>query len=568
MKKLIFGFLASFLLLFVSVSTASAVYEITDFKSEIDIQENTRIRVVETIDVNYLTSHHGIFRDIPEKKLRVISVTDPGGTPYKYEVSGGNVKNIKIGDPDLEITGPRTYVITYEVKDAIKEYPDHYELYWNITGDNWEGEIPVPSAEITSNFASITKVDCFAGYVGSSERECTQSHDDKTANFESLVNTGMGSDFTVVVGLDKNNSFVFPSTLERILDFVKEYWFYFLTPLPFVIPFYYWVKKGRDQRYLSDNIYYEPDKKNTRTVGIFERKHIPLVYSPIKGLTPAQMGTIADEKVDIQDVVAEITELARLGYLKIKKIPKKGIFGKDDYEFTRTGKDESKINEYQKIIIDGLFEDGDLVMLSALKNKFYVHLKKFKDKLYANMKSEEFFDGNPDNVRNNWTAGLIGICIAFYFATNFFVAFSGSNFLAIPLLIFFAILGLFFARAMPRRTPKGYALYRQTQGLAWYLKKGAWRHEIGEKKLFIEEVLPLAISLGVVSQLTRDMKVLNMAPPSYVGGVNTSSFASDMSGLQSSMGSTLSSAPGGSGGSGFSGGSSGGGGGGGGGGGW
>jgi uncharacterized membrane protein len=82
--------------------------------------------------------------------------------------------------------------------------------------------------------------------------------------------------------------------------------------------------------------------------------------------------------------------------------------------------------------------------------------------------------------------------------------------------------------------------------------------------LFLEEILPLAISLGVVNQLTRDMTGLNLPPPSYMGNVAPSHFGS----FQSSMGSTLSSAPS-SKGSGFGGGgSSGGGGGGGGGGGW
>lgn len=566
MKKL---FLALFSLVF--LASAPTVHAATDltytgFDSSIEINQDTSITVTETVKVDYLTPHHGIFRYVPETKLKVLSVKDETGNKYKYKVSGGSVKEIKIGDPDVTITGEHVYVISYQVKGMIKEFSDHYELYWNVTGSDWDGELPKPTASVSSTFANVTKVGCYAGTVGESAQDCTGSFKANLATFESLVDTGQGTDFTIVVGLDKNNSFIFPSTAQKILDFIVENWFYAVTPLPFLIPFYFWMKKGRDQRYISDNIYYEPESKGSRTVGVFERKFIPLVYSPIKGLTPAQIGTIIDQKVDIADVVAEITELARLGYLKIKKIPKKGIFSKVDYEFTSLGKEQNSLQDYQKTILKGLFEAGDVVLLSSLKNKFYVDLKEIKDQLYENMKEKGFFDGNPEKVRGVW----LGVVFATGFAAFVLVSiFGGENsFLAFFIIVVSGILGIILARSMPRRTPHGYALYRQTEGLKWYVNKGAWRQEIAEKKLFIDEMVPLAISLGVIGKLASDMKDLGMEPPKYIGGVNTGTFASDIGSFQSSAGGTLSSAPSSSGSSGFSGGSSGGGGGGGGGGGW
>ncbi len=548
---------------------ASGDLEYKSFYSDITINQDLSVTVKETVVVEFLVPRHGIFRNIPERSLKVLSVVDENGNSYKYKVSGGNIKEVKIGDPDTTIIGEHTYVITYRVRDAIKEFPDHFELYWNVTGSDWDSSIPKPTASVESLYAPITKIKCFAGVVGTSVEDCTGTFETNHAKFSSEVDTGVVSDFTIVVGLDKNNQFTPPSTTQRIIDWLLTNWFYLLTPLPFLIPFYFWLKKGRDQRYASENIYYTPEDTTTRTVGLFERKFIPMVYSPIKGLTPSEVGTIIDEKVDIADVVAEITELARLGFLKIKRIPKKGIFGKDDYEFTDLEKDKGPLKEYQKIILDGLFESGSPAQLSDLKNKFYTELKDFKDELYEEVKNKGFFEGNPEKVREKWLAILFALCFGLFFVINISVAIFESSPLAIFLLAFFGFLGFLITRAMPRRTPVGYALYRQIEGLRWYLDKGLWRHEIAEEKLFIDEILPLAISLGVVNQLARDMEVLGLKPPSYISGVSTANFAGSFASFQSSAGSTLASSPGGKGGSGFGGGGgSGGGGGGGGGGGW
>ena len=83
-----------------------------------------------------------------------------------------------------------------------------------------------------------------------------------------------------------------------------------------------------------------------------------------------------------------------------------------------------------------------------------------------------------------------------------------------------------------------------------------------EKNLFLEEMLPLAISLGVVNKLSKDMKDLGVEPPKYFEGVVINNFSHDLNSFSSSMAANLSATPSGnsswSGGSGFSGGGGGG----------
>jgi hypothetical protein len=535
MKKL----LILIVLIFCFPSSVGAVYEITDFTSQIDILQNTTIRVEENIGVNFLTEHHGIFRDIPEK-IKVISVSD------KYEVNrSGKNTQIKIGNPDKTIIGTQSYKIVYEVKNQITRFEDNDELYWNVTGSNWEVPIPRSRVTVSSDFAPINRVECFTGQVGGTNRDCVVTEN----TVESFVPVGLGGDFTIVVGLDKPNQLLFPS-------FLQQYWWYTLIFLPAILAAVMWWRKGRDDRFLGDNVYVNTPEAKTKNVSPFDRPHLPNVYYPIQDLTPAEAGTIIDQKVDLADVVAEITELARLKYLEIKPL-------KNDYAFLRTTKQIDQLKAHQILILNALtqpeYQTSQGYLLSKMKNKIYLELNKFKESLYTSLAAQKIFSGRPDRVKGGW---ITGILVFQFFLTQLMAV---NNTTVYALGIVSGMIGWVFAAHMPKRTAWGYSLYRQLIGLKYFVGKGKWRYEIAEKKLFLEEILPIAISLGVVKQLTRDMQALELQEPHYLGGISSHNFSS----FQNSMGSTLDSAPAKSGGSGFGGGgSSGGGGGGGGGGSW
>lgn len=575
MKKLaLFLCLFSFFLLTKDAGAAND-YAIESFGSQIVIEKNTTLTITETVDVYFDTPKHGIFRIIPitysargktiKAYFNLVSVTDESGTPHKYTTSRvGQSINIKIGDPDKTIAGAHTYVIKYSVGKVLLRYPTQEELYWNVTGSEWDTVIEKASAEVFTPHAKIMKVECFAGFLSSSEQNCESSFGDNQANFYSNTTLGSGRDFTIVMALNKNSELIFPGFLEKALGSIVDNWGYPVSLFPLALIFFFWLKKGRDKRFLTENIYYKPQDKITKTVSPFERKHLPFSYHPIQGITPAQVGTIIDEKVDIHDVVSEIVELARLGFIKIEKTTTKGfIREKKDYIFTKLEKDEKELKNFQSYLLEKFFNkaSGKTVMLSELKNHFYKNLGEFKKKLYENLSSEKIFAGNPEKVRLKWFLAFIVLFVIAEILTVYF-AISTSNFGPVIASSLTFLPGILFARSMPRRTAWGYSLFRQIGGLRWYLKKGKWRHEIGEKNLFIEEILPLAVSLEVVKELARDMKDLELEPPRYFVGTSLQTFSTDINGFSTSTANNLMSAPGGkwsgssswSGGSGFSGG--------------
>jgi len=532
---------------------AASDYRIREFKSEITLNQDASLTIREIIRVEFLKQRHGIYRVIPvvysakgrtiKADLKVLSVTNETGSAIPYQVSSyRQSRRIRIGDPDKAIIGDQVYIISYQINKVVQRFDDHDEIYWNVTGSEWTTEIEQASAVVRSDYAQIKKTECFAGR-GGQEKLCLSDFSENEARFTSQTPISWGSSFTIVVGLDKENQLNFPGIIQKVIWALTDNWGYLTAVFPFLIMLLAWYKKGRDKRYLSDNVYYRPEDQREKTVSPFSRPHLPLVYHPIDNLTPAQVGTILDEKVDIEDIVAEIVELARLGYLEIKKTEKKRLLGKKtDYLFLKKNKDESKLNDYQRYLLESIFKAGKTISLYWLEDNFYQNLPKLRKKLYQNLVDQKIFPASPDKVRVVWLGIASGLDVMGFALTVYFLTLT-ANSAPFFLSILTSVLTLVIPRFMPRKTAWGYSLHRQAKGLQWYLGKGKWREEISEKHLFLEEMLPLAISLGVVDQLAKDMAKLGVEPPSYFQGVAVGQLSESVSSFRARAASAMTSSP-------------------------
>jgi uncharacterized membrane protein len=591
-------FFCLFAMFFAVPAMASSDYRISSFISNIQILQNTSLQVKETVTVNFTTPHHGIYRNIPivysssDKKIQVkigqISVVDDLNHSYKYSLSkDGDDLQIKIGDSDKTITGSHVYVISYVADNIIQHFSDHDELYWNVAGTGWDVPLERVEAVVSSPYASITRNTCFTGGYGQKFSDCRVIRSGEMWQVLAFSPIYSGSDLTFVFGLNQPNQLLFPSA-------ATIFWRYtgiwlVVVSLPAILFLLLWYFKGRDYKFSDDNVYYQsPDVKQISTP-VFGREHLPLVYSPIQGLTPAEVGTILDFKVDLADVVAEISELARLGYIKIFRVqvPVKFLPDKVDYLFVRSSLESNgSLKNHQEFLLKNLFNSSYTAPVSTLEKfltkdqikagvqsslvskmsgKFYTDLSLFKDKLYDSLTSAGIFSRRPDTVKSigMFAGGILSGLVTYYAYHQCFSS------LVLIAGLGFGVAAAYLGSLLARRTAKGHALYRQIVGLKYFVGKGKWRYDIEEKHLFLEEILPLAISLGVINQLTSDMQSLNLPAPQYMNNFAVADFHS----FGSSVGHSLAVTPSGSshgwsGGSGFSGGFSGGGFGGGGGGGW
>jgi len=580
-----------------SASAQAGTERITAYDVEIQVEPTGSMLVTETIDYDFGSNdRHGIFRRIPVRTgyddryerifpLKIISVVGSEGTPDEYESeTAGNYKRLKIGDPDKTITGAHRYTIVYRVDAALNGFPEHDELYWNAIGTEWSVPIDRATVRVTTP-SDITQVACFGGGRGS-RLPCSEADRAGTVARFSQGGLDAGEGVTVVVGfvkgavpppvpvLDERWSFsrafsVTPATVGTSLAL--------LAALLFGVARLAW-RTGRDRRYAGSPIDAAfatagQDEAVRPSFGPFGAEETPVEFVPPDGLRPGQVGTLVDETANTLDVTATIVDLAVRGYLRIDEIPKKGWFGKADWNLTKL-KADGDLRPYEQALLDGLFTGGGKVKLSGLRNTFAERLKKVQEALYDDVIAKGWFAGRPDKVRLRWQIiGIVAVVIALGVLVVL-AAFTHAGLVGIPLVIGALVL-LASAKRMPRRTAKGTGVLRRVEGFRRFIDESEKdRARFAEQQHLFSEYLPYAIVFGATEKWARAFAGLDgeLPEPGWYGGPShftAAGFSDSIDGFAVTTAGTITSTPAGSGSSGFSGGGfSGGGGGGGGGGSW
>ncbi|MFA5926420.1 MAG: DUF2207 domain-containing protein [Parcubacteria group bacterium] len=541
--------------------------KITNFTGEIKVNADSAIDVRENIQYDFGESQkHGIFRFIPVKykarggnfNLRIsdISVTDEAGMPQNFTISyPGNDIEIKIGDADKLVSGTKNYEISYTVRRAINYFPDHDELYWNFTGDQWQ--VPIEGASVSVILPGSAKENlqykCYEGAYGSAN-ECEASAKDNALEYNSAGTLNPDEGMTIVAGWPKGIT-PEPTLFQKIWDTAKDNWTLFTPIVVFILMYRIWRKRGRDPRGRGTIIaqYESPDK-----------------------LAPAEIGTMMDGSADNQDVSSTIIDLAVRGFLRIKRTEERGFLGTKsaEYAFIRL-KEEEPERDFEKEVMKGVFDGEKEKKLSDLKNKFYKTLATVKGQLYKDVTDKGYYAANPNNVRVGWLAGSIiaGIFLTVVFGNlqGAWGALSGIASTAVAVI---------FGWLMPAVTKKGAELKENILGFKDFLSVTETDrlkfHNAPEKNpQMFEKLLPYAMVLGVEKEWAKQFEGIYKEQPDWYQDSSGRAFnaillGSMLSDFSSSavgaMASQPSSAAGG--GSGFSGGGGGGGFGGGGGGSW
>jgi uncharacterized membrane protein YgcG len=180
----------------VLLAPPAAAENINELEVAITVSPDTSMRIVESITYDFEGEYrHGIFRDIPvydetimgERRsygVTVESVTMDGGPVPWVTSTGGPFLNVKVGDPDVTITGPHTYVITYTVTDGLRVISEEdaadplmpdtvaagdVELFWDVIGTGWQVAIDSAKASATGPGDVLSAI-CYVGPAGSDTR--------------------------------------------------------------------------------------------------------------------------------------------------------------------------------------------------------------------------------------------------------------------------------------------------------------------------------------------------------------------------------------------------------------
>jgi uncharacterized membrane protein YgcG len=538
---------------------------IESFDADIVVNRDGTIEVTETIRPRFVGAWNGIYRTIPVEYrtpqglnytlfLSLLDVTDDAGSPLKHE-SGRerHYRKFKIWVPGAT-NATRTVVLRYRVENGLKFFGEHDELYWNVTGDEWQAPIRAARARILlPREATGVRAAAFTGVYGSREQGASVEMGDSVVTFRMKRPLGFREGLTVAVGWDPG-VVRRPGPLARLGFFLRSNWMFGAPLAVLVFMLWRWYTRGRDPR----------------------RRPISPQYEPPEGLTPAELGTLLDNSPDMRDITATLVDLAVRGYLQIEEHKAKKLLGlrtSHEYLFAiRKSADTWKeLQPHEQALLDALFAGGirHSVESSTLEHSFYTRLPGIRKDIFNRLLERRYYTQRPDMVRVRY--------IGLGFLVGLLVLLGGLGLSAVlgqaplPVIVaggLSAAITVAFGWFMPARTVRGTRALEGVLGFEEFLTRVEGDHlrRFVKTPEMFEKYLPYAMALGVEKSWAKTFEGICRQPPDwYQGGAartfHPRSFVSDLGQMSEQTGKAMASSPRSSEGSGFGGGGGGGGGG-------
>lgn len=240
--------------------------EIRRFDARIAVQTDGGVLVTEDIEVVALGQEirRGIYRDVSLGGLGALGFgsatldivqTLRDGVPeqHRTEQDGTNVR-IYLGNPNHFLSpGVYRYRIVYRMSDQARRFDGFDEIYWNVTGNEWNFPIQEATAVVVPPAgAPVSQVAAYTGYWGDAGSDVLI---DKTQNgyprFRMTRALQPGEGLTVAVGWPQG--FLAPATTgQRLVQWLERWGALAAAGLTLAIVLGYyvivWHRIGRDPR--------------------------------------------------------------------------------------------------------------------------------------------------------------------------------------------------------------------------------------------------------------------------------------------------------------------------------
>ena len=536
---------------------------IQNFNEHVEIAANGTIDVTESIDFRFDGAWNGVLRNIPvdyttpqgfdySLTLTPLSITDDSGNALKYEQSTqGRYEQFKIYVPNAVDT-THTVVIHYQVLGAISFFDDHDELYWNVTGDEWNNTIESASAhiELPANVTGLHAI-AYTGAFGSRAQDATVQVNGNQVDIQTNRALPFEQGLTAVIGFDKGIVLP-PSAGTKIWMFLRNNWPLFLPFFAFAGMAFLWWTRGRDPR----------------------RNPITVQYEPPDKLTPGECGALVDEEVAMRDITATLVDLAVKGYMTIEQQQRDGLLGfthHNEYIFhlKKPPAEWASLSTHEQLMLAGVFDSGAStdVTLSSLQNQFYRDLPGIKSAISGALVSDGYYAHSPESVRAGYIGAGVIIGVLIVVGNGALSALMNTaNIAWIVAGIAVGVIICAFGWFMPAHTVQGTRTLEKVLGFEDFLGRveGDRIERMEKTPELFEKYLPYAMALRVDKKWVQAFSNIAMQPPSWYQGYYGSGFApyllvNDLNMMSMQASTTMMSAPrssssGGLGGSGFGGG--------------
>ncbi len=249
------------------------------------------------------------------------------------------------------------------------------------------------------------------------------------------------------------------------------------------------------------------------------------ISEPPGDLPAGVVGTLVDEKAELKDIIASITDLARRGALRLEEQQHEGFLGiGSGSEYTFHLADETKATRpYEQTLLKGIFRGQSERRMADLRQKFYTYIPELQQALYAEVAQAGYFPGDPGATRRNWTwLGILSLVLSFVIAFGLLCGLGDySPLAACPglALVVTAIGLIIIGPHMPRKTAKGAEEAAKWLAFKRYLQTIEKHGDLAAVKDKFEEFLPYAIAFGLDRSLINKFAAIDTPAPSWWGPV-------------------------------------------------
>lgn len=326
---------------------------VRNFSTTLDVQEDGSVRITNTLLVDFLTPHHGIYALIPQsytmdfkdldRSHYFLPVSDISVDAYPYDSSSTlEGVTLKIGDADTYLTGEHTFTYRYTMQMRDLGRADQTQLFYlNLVGDQWLMDID--QVNFTINMPKDFDTSELSFYVPkdgtTSDLRYTVSGTTITGQYAQTMRTNRGS-LTVYLPLPAGY-FSFPQNSE-----IASYAAAVIFALFAMLSLWLFFRFGKDEPLITT-----------------------VEFSAPEGLSSAQVGYVYRGMTSNKEITSLIFYWASKGYLTIHEV------SKDKYELKKVKEMGKEMYSGEQALFNALFKKDSTVRTDKLPQSYQTVLQ-------------------------------------------------------------------------------------------------------------------------------------------------------------------------------------------------
>lgn len=496
----------SFLLLFLFIQSFLNAQDFTidSFIADIIVNKDGRVQVTENIYTDFHKEKHGLYRIIPY-------VFSNNGNKYKTEIEDINVEGrnsktkskngsveLKIGDANAYVIGKQLYKINYVVQGPFISTDTFQEFYWNITGNEWKA--PINKVKYKIIFPEAAAIDgsnmkIFTGQTHSTIAEGSIIQERNIVYGMSSRALAEGEGLTIAIRMpakyipDENTMTIKAPIIRQAVPTSKQ-----------------WPLAAAVLAFLGGIVAFWQKLRGKGS----EEETIPQAYPPLD-LTPAEVGAFYDHIVHDRDIVSMLPYWANQGFLSMSYNANYG-----EISIKKIKDLDQERPPYEYTLFNAIFNFGNEVALSDLKEKFYSSQAKVKSQIKKEIIDLDMYDENYSFWFKSWRVWiLIPILLPMFIAAFIF----GYWIVGIALII--TIVAVIILSSIGRKpSEKGQRVKQDLKGFLAFLKNdNSPEYEAIVKKdpQYFEKVYPYAVAFNLDKNFINKIRPYQSSAPFWFG---------------------------------------------------